>query len=86
MEYIINGIRIVHENGFFSASPTKNDYGETEIDRRSNDRYSHENWRYNIKNRAENAYQTDTNSFGDTVSLSRLAINEARKLEQKSTK
>ncbi|MBI2507441.1 hypothetical protein HYV89_00635 [Candidatus Woesearchaeota archaeon] len=85
MEYIINGVKVVHETGFFSASPIPSNYEDgynKEIDFRAR----HDRWENNIKTRRENAYMTNTNDMGDTVSLSRLAINEAKKIEQRDAK
>ena len=86
MEYIINGVKIVHEKGFFSASPINNHDDNNGYDKEIDFRARHERWENNIKTRRENAYMTYTNDMGDTVSLSRLAINEAKKLEQRNVK
>ena len=86
MEYILNGIKVVHENGFYSASPVNNPDDKNGYDQEIDFRARHDRWENNIKTRRENAYMTYTNDMGDTVSLSRLAINEAKKTEQKSVK
>ena len=85
MEYTINGVKVVHEKGFFSASPISSNY-EDGYDKEVDFRARHDRWENNIKTRRENAYMTYTNDMGDTISLSRLAVNEAKKSEQRSVK
>jgi len=86
MKYAVNGVRVVHKRGFFSASPVNDPNYERGYDKEVDFRARHDRWENNIKTRRENAYMTYTNDMGDTVSLSRLAINEAKKTEQKSVK
>jgi|TARA_B100001971_G_C18157635_1_gene519502 hypothetical protein len=68
-------------SGHFSFDP--NDSSQDTIPP-GDARRSHEDWRYNVLTPKESAHVTDANDFGDTVSLSRLAINMAIKSQRRS--
>ena len=84
MNYRIGDVDIEHRRNFFSASPAVDNNKRQEPDRRVDARYAHENWEYNVLNRRKNANLTYTDSFGDKITLSRLAVNMAKKAEQKT--